>query len=269
MTKFNIPKPNFNETINQSSPKSQAQFNIPKLNKTLDNGFVERENKNPNPGVKFNIPKPNFINSDQDNTPPKRNLFVPKLDLGNKSSSPSVLDVNSLTDYAKTHLTCEEDVEIKPEISDVDMSNINFNDPNNFISKSLTAIGKNKRDSLNNDWHIDLSIALKQQNSMPALSNDSSPLENFDINFIDCEDAIPKVENRTMLACTMDTSRILNLKIKHRKSPSLLGKVLCKKYKQIMPLIVELDEYKSKFDFKTASPDDVILRNLFRKSNKK
>lgn len=128
---------------------------------------------------------------------------------------------------------------------------------------------KNKTSIGNNQWHIDLTLALRDTKSAPLVSKNSKHVEEeFDLPFIDCEVNAPE-SNETLYECKMDISDILKRKHKLNKKVSKFGKILCYKYKKVHQRSFDLtDPYKQKcrkFYFDNPSPDDIILTNLKKK----
>lgn len=128
---------------------------------------------------------------------------------------------------------------------------------------------KNKTSIGNNQWHIDLTLALRDTKSAPLVTKISKHVEeDFDMPFIDCESNAPEF-NDILYECKMDISDVLKQKYRLSKKVSKFGKVLCYKYKKTCHRPFDLtDPYKQKcrkFYFDCPSPDDVILTNLKKK----
>lgn len=143
-------------------------------------------------------------------------------------------------------------------------------------TKSASAIeDKNLQNSIDSNWHIDLTKALRVSNSAPQIrhkrTDSTNPLdvENFVPQFIDCD---AELENSSVVSefCNMDISWILSTENNNTKIASKFGKVLCRRYKRPKPYFVNVTKDNalkdiSPFSFNTPSPDDIISSHLGHK----
>lgn len=147
------------------------------------------------------------------------------------------------------------------------LNNLTNNISEMCLSESSTQ--KNKTGIGNNQWHIDLTSALRDTKSAPLVSRSSDHVEEeFDMPFIDCELNAAE-SNEILYECKMDISEVLKRNHRLNKKVSKFGKILCLKYKRTGNWSFDIqDPYKQKcrkFCFESPSPDDVILTNLKKK----
>lgn len=154
--------------------------------------------------------------------------------------------------------------------SDKDITSIT----NTLSDTSLTAAPKqleicsSKSEIIENDWHIDLSKALRLTNSKAQPVRTAATAknsENFVIPFIECDVETPK-PSVPVHFCNFDISSVAEKNVENGKRPSKLGRALCRKYSRQKPYIVSSEELMYRrikpFSFHSPSPDEIILKNL-------
>lgn len=220
---------------------------------------------------KFVVPKLNA----QDSTKPK--FLVPKLSFSTKNGLSSLRlkkltdnespEYSSLSDLVSDHLsafkvkTSECSFKKEPRLTESldsvaeKVSNLKINDENKSV--------------IEDKWHIDLTVALRESKSAPSVSrNSEKPEEQFEVPFIDCE-IEPRETVENVAECRLNISDILNCHSPLSKKVSKFGRILCMKYRRKrLHDIKFVDPYKRKtfkFKFDTPSKDDLILSHLGRK----
>lgn len=114
---------------------------------------------------------------------------------------------------------------------------------------------------------VDLTVALKTVETQPIVAKkkiQEKVEKTFEIPFIDCEVELLKPVDT--LECKLDISEIVFHKCNNFKGISKFGKVLCRKYTRVKPYKINFNDtvvHNCKvFNFKTPSPDDMILACL-------
>lgn len=137
----------------------------------------------------------------------------------------------------------------------------NLNNLNIKPAKSVDSIETPVKISKDN-WHIDLSKALKTVSSQPTIKESKSK-----VALEDGVDVIVEQRNKTrnILPHCIDTNMITkNYKIK--KTVSSFGRVLCCNFRKNVPKIIPIDDLliqkMKRFAFTVPSPDDIIKINL-------
>lgn len=174
-------------------------------------------------------------------------------------------EFTSLSELVSSHLTLENASNINSltkSVAELQMNNVQ-------TTKSLSSISyKKENGDIVNDFHIDLTKALKTTQTMPNLRQNvvRKPVEeSFTIPFIDCE--TNNFKPKSQLPCKFDVKHILKRNFKEQKKHrSAFSVVLCKNYKlKTRKSVIHENyfiDYCKYFNFNEPSPDDVVLKYL-------
>lgn len=202
-----------------------------------------------------------------------RSFKVPKLNSlsfnHSTSKSNNVNNYTSLSDLANNHLSNKEF-----RVPNIFQSSDLKTDP---LTKLSTNIGQlkivapftntkslgNLKDSnknVNDEWHIDLSKALKTVNSQPVLKRKTGN------KLLRQEERNKKFEETNTFVPSYINCNIIKLRHKLDTKVSNFGKVLCSNFKRSIPTIVPVDTIMlckmKRFAFTVPSPDDIVHRHL-------
>ena len=214
----------------------------------------------------FNLPKVSFSNkngcSDLSELV-KQRLKENESKMANLSIEPKPTTNNTnqftnLSDFAKFHLKSSSNVPLSLG------SEKKFNIPKPKFNVPV----ENKTEDVKENWIIDLKSALINDKTVECgtvSKPQKVPEETIQYRFIDC-DIVPEKPIIDEY-CEIDISAISNKKFHLcSKNPSIFGKLLCKKYRRRRIANVKLgfaaQNVIKPFDFKTKSPDDVILEHM-------
>lgn len=127
-----------------------------------------------------------------------------------------------------------------------------------------------KSEGIENDWHIDLSKALRLSGkTQPITAKTSECVENpesFVIPFIECDVETPR-PSLPLHTCNFDIRSEADQGAHNFKKPSKFARALCRQYYRSKPYqIISSEEqmYKrvKRFSFDIPSPDDIIRKHL-------
>lgn len=176
-------------------------------------------------------------------------------------------NMNPTNNFSFTNLITNKKIdELIPNISHLNLSKSNLHS-----TKSASKIEESSNTKLNN-WHVDLTKALRNITSLPQLRPkpklELANEDNFTLQFVDCETSDENIEPEIMhISDMVDMRWILNVESVMSKKPSRLGRALSSKCKRFDPYFIQRNTENAFGDIKiflfdTPSPDDVISKHL-------
>lgn len=182
---------------------------------------------------------------------------------------------SSLSSLVSSHLGTTAKIEIPKLFDDMDSSKRKLLGNNKPPTESFSqmALSSNNSSNLENEWHIDLTNALRNSTSVTLSKSKPRFIENevvFPKNFLPITvntAAIKKDAPKIM--CELDISDMMHYSNKLENRVSRFGKIICRKYKYRSPAYFkesgQKDVENNLFAFDNPSPDDLILKFLKRK----